>query len=197
MYPVGFQEIYKEYDAAERPCDGVCKGNGLQLREVSQCDRHITYADKAPAQEHGVHGNGSPSRAAHDASDAVGKGQKEIEEADGPHMPYAMVDNIQIGIEEPYQFRGEQITQDTDTFCREGGAYDAEANTFFDACIVLGAKILTDKCGKGHGEAGDREEREAFYLGVGATAGHGGGTEAVDIGLDDQICQGDHRVLDA
>ena len=78
MYPVGFQEIYKEYDAAERPCDGVCKGNGLQLREVLQRDGHIAYADEAPAQEHGIHRDRSPSGAAHDACDAVGKGQQKI-----------------------------------------------------------------------------------------------------------------------
>ena len=44
-------------------------------------------------------------------------------------------------------------------------------------------------------KAGDRQERKAFQLGIGAAAGHGIFAKAIDVALDNNVCQCNHTVL--
>ena len=62
---------------------------------------------------------------------------------------------------------------------------------------VAGTVVLAHKGGGRHAEAGDGQDVEAVDLHVGGKARHGGGTVAVDAGLDQHVREGDDHVLDA
>ena len=94
MDPICLQEIDKEDNAAEGPCDGVCPGHGGELIDKLYGNGDIGDPEQAPAGQHGKHGNGSFSCAPHHTGDAVGKGQQEVKRADGAHMLGSKVDGF-------------------------------------------------------------------------------------------------------
>ena len=59
------------------------------------------------------------------------------------------------------------------------------------------AEVLPNEGRQRHGEAGDRQEREALQLGVRAVGRHGDLAEGVDVGLDNDVCKADDGVLHA
>ena len=94
MDPVCFQEVDQKDDTAERPCDGVCPGDGGKPIDQLYCYGDIGDTDHAPAGQHGKHGHGSLACAPHDRGDAVGKSQQEIEKANGAHVLGAKTDGV-------------------------------------------------------------------------------------------------------
>ena len=63
--------------------------------------------------------------------------------------------------------------------------------------MLVSAQILPNKGGQCHRKTGDGKESETLDLGVGTAAGHGSGTEAVDIGLNHQIGNADDGILNS
>jgi len=197
MHPVGFQEVDQENDAAAHPGDGIGPGNGFQLVPDLNRDGNVGNPEYTPADEHGVHGDRCFARAPHDAGDAVGEGQQAIEQADGAHVAGTEIDGLGGTAEEANELGSEDVGKHTDGLRHDHGAGDAEAHTFLDPVILVGTQVLAHEGGQGHGEAGDRQEGKALQLGVGTAAGHGGLAEAVDIGLNHHIGDGDHGILNA
>ena len=75
------------------------------------------------------------------------------------------------------------------------GTGNTESCTLFRALIILRSQILTDKCGKRHCEAGDRQESEPLDFGVCSASCHGHFAKGIDIGLYYNICNGDDGIL--
>jgi len=63
--------------------------------------------------------------------------------------------------------------------------------------VKPGTEVLPDKSRQRHGEAGNRQEREALQLGVRAVGRHGDLAEGIDVGLDNDVCKADDGVLHA
>ena len=74
-------------------------------------------------------------------------------------------------------------------------AYNTKAYTLFYSIIFVRAQILTNEGGSGLAETGDGQEGKTLDLGVTSAAGHGGGAEAVDVGLNNQIGKGNDGIL--
>ena len=161
------------------------------------CDGDIADADKAPADHHGDHGHCCLTGTAHDSRDAVGEGQQEVEQADSTGVHAAVGYDLRRVVEESNQIGCKDVRSDADDFCHDAAAGNTESHTFFHPVVLMGSQILANKSRQGHGKTGDGQESEAFNFGMGTAAGHGGGTEAVDVGLDHQIGKTDDRILDA
>ena len=196
MYPVGFQEVDQEHDAAAGPGDGIGPGDRFQPVHEVQGDGDIADPDQAPADQHSDHGHRGLARAPHDARDAMGEGQQAIEQADGPHMPHAKIDDFGGIVKNPDQLGCEQVGTDTDQLRHNAGAGDAEAHTLLYPVVFAGTQVLAHEGGKGLAEAGDGQEGEAFQLGIGAAACHSRRAETVDAALNHQIRHGDDGILD-
>ncbi len=193
--PIGLEEINQKQDRTAGPGDRIGSGNGGKLIHILHRDGDIDHPDHTPAAEHNDHRHRRLARAPKNTRDAVGEGQQAEEQADGAHMPRAVIHHLRIVIEEGNHLGREEIAHRAHQRCHGYGANDAEGDALFGAAVLLRAQILTHEGGKRLCKAGYRQERKAFQLGIGATAGHGSFAEAVDIGLHDHIRNGNHTVL--
>ena len=195
--PVSLYEINEENDGTQGPGQGIGPGNGGQMLDKPDCYGDVADTDEAPADHHGNHGHRGLAGTAHNGGHTVGECQQEVEQADGPGMHASVGDHLGGVIEECNELGCEEIGCNTDQLCQNAGAGNTESDTFFHPVVLVSAQILAHKGGQGHGKAGDGQKCETLNFGVGTAAGHGGGAEAVDIGLNHHIGNADDGILNA
>lgn len=110
---------------------------------------------------------------------------------------HAVSDNGRIAVKQSYERRAEKIDRNADELGEKGSTDESKPRPLFHTVIFSGPKILADKGGQGHGKACNREESKAFYFGIGAAARNGNFPKAVDVGLNDHICDRNDRILNA
>ena len=112
-------------------------------------------------------------------------------------MDHAEGDGLGLVHKQAQSGADEQQEQQTHQLGQHHAGQDAERRALFGPVVLLGAQILADKGGQGHGHTHDGQEHQALQPGVRAVAGHGVLAEGVDIALNHQVAHADHRVLDA
>ena len=110
-------------------------------------------------------------------------------------MPHTVGHDFRAAAENADELRREEVGENTEGFCHQTGTGEAKSHTFFHPVIFLCAEILSHESRQSHGKAGNRKEGETFDFGIGAAAGHGCITKAVDIGLNHQIGKGNDGIL--
>ena len=125
------------------------------------------------------------------------EGEQEVKQRDGVRLHDAEGDDVRFSVKERNQHRGGEVNRDADQLRQCDGTDNAKVCAFLCAVILLCAKVLTDKGGQRHREAGDRQKTKALDLRVGTAACHRRRPEGVDIGLHNYVCDGDDRILDA
>ena len=197
MHPVHFEKVDQKYDGAAGPGQRVCPGNGGQFVDEPQGQRDIADPDQTPAHQHGCHGHRGLAGTPHHTGDAVGQGQQTVKQADGPHMPGAVIHHLGRIIEEPNELGSKHPGKHTDQLRHGAGAGHSEGHTLLHPVVLLGTQILAYEGGQSLGKAGHRQEGKALDLTVGAAARHCRLAEAVDVALDHQIGEGNDGILDA
>ncbi len=154
-------------------------------------------AQGAPGGQHDSHGDDWPPGPPENACTAVGEGQEEVEQADGPGVGHAVGDDLRAAVEGGNQQGREDEDAQPDGLGQQGTAQQPEPDAGADPVIAPRPDVLAYKGGQGHGKAGDRQKGKALDFAVGTAARHGRRAEGVDVGLDDDVGQGDDRVLNA
>ena len=125
------------------------------------------------------------------------KCQQEIEQSHCTSLLYSKGYHIRITVKGCNQHRGGKINDDSYALCHNKTADNTEAGAFFCSVILFGPKILADKGSQRHRKAGDRKKTKPFYFGIGAASGYCQFAKAVDIRLDNHICQRNNGILNA
>ena len=188
MYPVCFQKVDEEHDGAQAPGERIRPKHGLNLRDDPHGNGDIADTDHAPADHHDQHRHDRFPGAAQDAGNAVREGEQEVKQRDGVRLHDAEGDDVRFSVKERDQHRRGKVNRDTDQLRQCDGADNAKVCAFLCTVILLCAKVLTDKGGQRHREAGDRQKTKALDLRVGTAACHRRRPEGVDIGLHDYVC---------
>jgi len=111
-------------------------------------------------------------------------------------MHHAVGDYLRIAVKQADEMGREYPYDQGDGFGNAGGAEDTDANALLCTIGTVRAQILADECGQRHVEARDRQEGKALNARMCAAARHGSRTECIDVGLDDDIGEGDNAIGD-
>lgn len=125
----------------------------------------------------------------------MGKCQQEVKQRHGARLRNAEGNDLRIAVEGGDQVRGQDVNADAYEFCKADRADDAEVRAFFGTVVFFCPQVLADEGCQRQRKACDRQKAEAFDLGISAAAGDCHFAEAVDIGLDNDVCQGNDGVL--
>ena len=195
--PVRLQIVDHQGDGAQAPGQGVHPVDHGDIPEDGRQDRQEGHPDNTPEGHHGHHGDHRPAGAPEDGGNTVGQGQQAVEQGAGSGLLDAEPDGVGLGGKGPGQQGRSDKDQHSYDLCQDDGAEHTESGALLGTLILLGAQVLADKGGDGHGKTGDGQEGKALDLGIGAAARHGHLAKGVDIGLDHHIGQSDDGVLEA
>ena len=195
MQPVGFKEVDEENDAAHAPGKRIGREDDVDFGHKRHDDGDIGHAQHTPDGKHDEHRHRRLARAAHNARDAVGKGQEAEEQRLHMGLPHADLNDGGVVLENGHERLCQQEQHHADALGQRCGADDAEAHALLHALILMCTEVLADEGRQRHREAGDGKEGKALELGIGAAARHGVRAEGVDVALHDDVCEGDDGIL--
>ena len=94
----------------------------------------------------------------------MGKAQQTEEQRADPAPQHPVGDDLRVLVEGGHQPGGQQEDDDADALHGRRGANKSEADALLHPIQLLGADILGDEGGHGHGEGGDGQKGEALHL---------------------------------
>ena len=195
MHPVRTQVIDEVQHGADAPGQRVGPVNIANLAAQAHHGCNVTDPQHAPDGEHNEHRRKCFARATADGGDRMGISQQEIKQRHRPCLLHAKGNYARIAVKKADALRGKHIIARPDCLCQEYCGEDGKARAFLGPPIFLGSQVLADKGGTGHVETGNRQEGEAFNLGMDAIGSHRQLAEGIDLGLHYNICKGNHGIL--
>ena len=195
VHPVGKQIVKQVDDRADAPGQRIGPEYILYLAGHSHDDQDVADPQDAPDGEHDNHRHEGLSGAAAYGGYGMGERQQEVEQRHDVRLGYAVPDHAGGGVERADQIWGKYIVHNTDGFRDQDSGKDRKAGSFFRPVVLSCPQVLADKGGRRHVEACDRQKGKALDLAVDAVSRHGESAEGVDLGLYDDVGEGDYRIL--
>ena len=125
----------------------------------------------------------------------MGEGQQTVEQGHGAGVGHAKGHHLRLAVEGGHQQRGGQEDDPADGLRQQRAAHQAEFHPRPHPVEAVGPQVLADEGRQGQGKAGHRQKGKALNTAVGTAPRHGGGVKGIDIGLDNDVGQRDHRAL--
>ena len=103
MQPVGFKEVDEENDTAHAPGKRIGREDDVDFGHKRHDDGDIGHAQHTPDGKHDEHRHHRLASAAHDARDAVGKGQEAEEQRLHMGLPHADLNDGGVVLENGHE----------------------------------------------------------------------------------------------